>query len=148
MPRDMHPEGNFTAEIADHGFSEAQTGTMQFWAVFETEAGKITGYFPLTEAAAEGSLKKIVAMGYDGTNLGADLSDGTLLRGRKCVIAVKHEEYKGVVRDKVAWVNPEGWVPGPRHSEDAAANVSRFNGLLQKIQAEKKSAGTQSELPI
>jgi len=148
MPRDMHPEGNYDAEILDHGFSEARTGTLQFWAQFGTQHGTITGYFPMTDAAADGSLRKIAAMGYDGTSLG-ELSDGTYLRGRKCVVTVKHEMYQGVTRDKVAWVNPEGWAPGPKRADNVEAGVARFNGLLQKIQSERKSGGgAQQELPI
>lgn len=139
MPqRELHPVGHFPATIMDHGFSSAKTGTYQFWAVFETESGQITGYFPLTEQAADGSIKKIAAMGYNGSDL-AELADGDMLKGCCCVITVKHDVWNGETRDKVAWVNPEGWVPGPQRDESVAANVSKFNGLLAKIQQDKKA---------
>jgi len=145
MP-DMHPEGNFSAEVVDHGFSQAKTGTIQLWIAFETEHGTITSFLPLTDAAVEGSLRKLVAAGYTGTNLG-ELADGTMLRGNCCVITVKHEEYQGVTRAKVSWINPEGWVPGPQRDETAAANASRFNGLLAKIQQDKAKS-SKGDLPF
>ncbi len=131
-----HPDGNFPATVMDHGFANAKTGTPQLWIVFETEAGTITAFLPLTDAAAEGSLRKLAATGYTGSDL-AELSDGSKLRGNRCVISVKHEEYQGVRRAKVAWINPEGWTPGPQRDESVAGNVARFNGLLAKIQADK-----------
>lgn len=137
MPRELHPAGNFDATILDHGFSEAKTGTMQFWSQFETESGIITGFFPLTDKAAEGSLQKIAAMGYRGTNL-PELADGTMLRSMRCSITVRHESYQGEMRDRVAWVNPEGYVPGPKRDETTAANAAKFNGLLAKIQENRQ----------
>ena len=138
----LHPVGHYQATILDHGFSEAKTGTPQFWAVFETEVGNITGFFPLTEKAAESSLQKIVGMGYTGSNLG-ELADGQMLLGLCCVVTVKHDTWQGETRDKIAWVNPVGWEPGPKRDENVAVNVSKFNGLMAKIQA-----GKTSDLPF
>ena len=146
MPHDSdHPTGNFDAVILDHGYNQAKTGTTQFWVKFETEVDQIIGYFPLTDKAADGTLRKIQAMGYVGTNL-SELADGSALRGHNCVITVGSDEWQGVRRSKVEWVNPEGWVPGVQRDETAAENASRFNGLLAKIQADK--AGTKGGLPF
>lgn len=131
-----HPDGNFDATVLDHGFSKAKTGTDQLWLTFETEAGQITAFLPLTDAAADGSLRKLAATGYSGANL-AELADGTMLKGNRCVITIRHEEYQGQRRAKVVWINPEGWVPGPQRDESVASNAARFNGLLAKIQADK-----------
>lgn len=142
----LHPEGNFPAEVTDHGFSQARTGTVQLWITFETEAGRITAYLPLTDAAADGSLRKLAATGYTGTNL-SELADGSVLRGKCCVITVRHSEYQGRISAKVEWINPDGWTPGPMRDDTAAANASKFNGLLAKIQQDRAKA-TKGDLPF
>lgn len=142
----MHPEGNYTAEVMDHGFNAARTGTVQLWITFGTEHGTITAYLPLTDAAADSSLRKLTAIGYDGSNL-AELSDGSVLRGRRCVITVRHSEWQGRISAKVEWINPEGWTPGPMRDDTAAANASKFNGLLAKIQQDKAKQ-SKGDLPF
>lgn len=131
MPYEMHPAGDFRAQILDHGFSESTTGTPQFTTVFETEHGRITGFFALTDKAAEHTLKKIRAMGYEGDDL-SDLEDGDVLRGCYCTIQVVHEPYNGRTTAKVGFVNPDGWEPGIKKSAAAAAVARRFNSLLKK----------------
>jgi hypothetical protein len=137
-------DGDWPAEVINHGFNEARTGTIQLWITFQTEHGVITAYLPLTDAAAEGSLRKLAAV-YDGTALN-ELADGQLLVGRRAVISCASDEYQGRKTLKVQWINPEGWVRGPQRDESAASNAAKFDGLLAKIQSDKKKS--KPDLPF
>ena len=128
----IHKQGRFTAVIERHGFSTATTGTQQFWVEFKTGEGLIIGYFPLTDRAVEGTLKKIRTMGFQGEDL-ALLADGNELFGNWVDITVDHEEYKGKVQAKVGYVNAVGAQIGPKNNPKAAIEVAKaFNALLRK----------------
>lgn len=144
---ERHPAGNFRAEILDHGWSESSTGTPQFTVKFQTEHGHVNGYFPMTDRAAEHTLRKIRAMGYEGDDLD-DLADGSVLKGCFCQIQVTHETHNGKTSAKVGFVDPDGYVPGVKKSAGAAANARRFNGLLKKITTSTTSAGDDSKPPF
>jgi hypothetical protein len=138
---ELHPAGVVRARIEDHGYSTAKSGNDQFVVRFQTKHGSIASYFSLSDKAADWTVEKIRAMGYEGDDMGA-LADGTALRGRFCMIEVRHEEYGGRMRAKVAFVNPDGWEPGIQRSEDAAVNAKRFNALLKrKPKPEPRAAG-------
>ena len=130
----MINEGRYDAKILDHGFNEKTKGP-QFWVSFETNTNeKITGFFSLTDRAAEYTIKKIRAMGHQGDSL-EELGSGYALRGNLCSITVKHEEYQGKVSAKVAYVDPLGYEGGMlelEHDDRAARNASRFDVLLRK----------------
>ena len=80
----MHPEGKFEAEILDHGFCKSGLkGSPQFFAKFKTEAGEITGFFPLTHKAKQYTIEKIRNMGFQGDSM-EDLADGMAMRGYWC----------------------------------------------------------------
>ena len=49
----MHPAGRYEAEILDHGLSTAKTGTPQVAVKFQTDEGTITGWFAMSDKAAE-----------------------------------------------------------------------------------------------
>lgn len=124
----MHPEGSFEATILDHGFAKSQKkGTAQFWTKFQTTEGTITGYFAFSPKAAEYTIDKIRAMGFQGNDLD-ELQDGTVLRNCMCEVSIKHEEYNGKVSAKVNYVNPPGG--GVQRDEDAVESARSFNNLL------------------
>ena len=132
MAKELHPVGLHEAEVLDHAFFEAGTGTVQLGIVFQTSEGIITAYLPFTDAAAEYSLKKVAAIGYTGAL--EDLNNGEAMVGMKCKITVEHEEdLNGELREKVAWINPLDYEGGLKRSDKAAANVKRFNALFKKI---------------
>lgn len=139
--RELHPAGFFIAKVLDHGFSSAKTGTPQFWAKFKTDAGDVVGYFAMSDRAAEYTVEKIQAMGFEGTDL-QELSTGTVLQGHECQIGVTHDTYNNVTREKVDSVYPIDFVPGPSRDETAAANARRFNALLKKKSAAPGTAPT------
>ena len=129
----MHPAGRFDAEIIEHGITFATTGTEQVVVKFQTSEGTITGWFAMTEKAAEYTIEKLRNMGFAGSDL-AEVNDGECLIGHRCNIVVVHETYKGEERAKVQFVNPEGSGDGGaiERSDGAAANVRKFNVLLKK----------------
>jgi len=138
----IHPQGTYDAVIMNHGFcmSKGKNPKEQFWAQFHTDAGQITGYFYLTNDAAEHTIKKIRAMGYQGDDLRL-LSDGQALFKNLCQITVQHDENEGKIYPKVGFVNPFGHQAGPKNDDVVAANAKRFNALLKSVSKveEKKS---------
>ncbi|MCP4948866.1 MAG: hypothetical protein GY923_15320 [Aestuariibacter sp.] len=127
----IHPEGNFDAVILDHGFSNTQTGTQQFWVKFKTDEGEIHGFLFLSEAAAPHTIAKIRAMGFQGDDL-HHLSDGWALQKHLCNIVVQHDEYKGKVKANVAFVNAYGASRSPQRDPGVAESARRFNALLRE----------------
>ncbi len=155
MPRELHPKGFFNAEITDHGFGKSESGTeylaVKFLTMLEGEkVGEITGFFFLTDKAAEYTVQKIRAMGYTGDDLRDLAKDPPILMGKMVKIAVDHYEYKGEMRDQVSSVYPEDWVPGLKKDAEAASNVTRFNALLKlaKPAATAKSGATADESDV
>jgi hypothetical protein len=154
MPqRELHPKGFFKAEILDHGFAKTDSGTNYFAVKFATllegeKVGEITGFFYLTDKAAEFTIQKIRAMGYEGDDLRDLAKVPPILQGRTVKISVEHHEYKGEMRDQVASVYPEDWEPGLKKDDEAAVNVARFNALLKKEKpavSQKKAAGAEND---
>lgn len=132
---ELFPKGNYLATVLEHGFGKTPSGSEQFVVKFDTEAGVITGYFSLAEtvndkgkSAADYTMGKIRAMGFNGDDLG-ELAEGDLLAGNKCDITVEHDTYQGKTKAKVGFVNPVG---GGAIKKDPSVNVKRFNALLRK----------------
>jgi len=130
----MHPTGLHSAVVIDHGITKSTNGTCQVAVKFETEYGLISGWFPMTDKAAEYTIEKLNNMGFNGRSL-EGLQDGKCICGNKCVITVAHEEYNGKTSAKVKYVNPEGY-EGMEIKRDAEAqqNIKRFDALLHKSQ--------------
>lgn len=139
--RDLCPEGFHGAEILEHGWGAAKTGTPQFITDFlvmpdpakPEETWQVRGFFAMSDAAAEYTIQKIRNMGYAGDKLEELNGEPPILQGHQVVIQVKHSVYEGKTTAKVEWVYPEGWTPGMKKDENAAANVTRFNALLKKV---------------
>ena len=145
----MHPTGTFEAEIVEHAITESSKGTPQIAVKFETKEGDITGWFALTDKAAEYTIKKLRAMGFQGDDL-KQINDGQCIVGNQCNIVVAHEEYNGTTNARVKFVNPLGVTGGAdiTASDGAAANARRFNALLRQekpIPAKTKVDGMQPD---
>lgn len=151
----MHPAGSFDAEILDHGYSKSRgKGSDQFFVVFQTEAGTITGFFSLSDKAITYTIEKIRNMEFQGDDLG-DLADGHALRGNQCSIVVDHEEFDGKINARVGFVNPLGQTGGAIERDATAANnARRFNALLKRkpalrpIHAQITRSQQQSRPPV
>ena len=129
---DLHPPGLHEAEITDHGFGQSTTGSDQFVVSYKTAFGSLFGYFYLTDKAVQYTLQKVRNMGFQGDDL-SELGDGSVLRGNRVLIDVRHETYEGVSRAKINGVYPLGWEPGVKKDAAVAANAKRFNSILKTV---------------
>lgn len=144
-------EGTFNATIMEFGLKEMDSGSIaiairatlneawdgtewQPWDQYEVEAEgdvwvvKKDG--TINQGAAESLMKYA---GWDG-NL-ESITDGSW-QPTKCSVTIKHEEYKGVHRYKIAFVNEWGKVPGALSNvkpEKAKELQSRFGSQLRAL---------------
>lgn len=143
MPHNIHPAGFHNAIVVDHGFVTSSKGNTQLSVQFNTEYGAIRGWFALTPKAAQYTMEKIRAMGFQGGDLGK-LADGNILEGNQCTLQINHEQDpNGKMRARVGFVNRLGERGGAAVEYDnaAAANAQRFNALLKKTPVAPVSKG-------
>jgi len=140
----MHPSGTFEAEVIEHAITESSKGTPQVAVKFETSEGEITGWFALTDKAAEYTVEKLRAMGFQGDDL-SQINDGQCMVGNQCNLVIEHDEYKDKVNARIKFVNPLGVSGGTdlAASDSAAANARRFNALLTR--APKQAVHTKAD---
>jgi hypothetical protein len=145
----MHPTGTFEAEVIEHAITESSKGTPQVAVKFETSEGEITGWFALTDKAAEYTIQKLRAMGFQGDDLQA-VNDGRCMVGNQCNLVIEHEKYKDKnnndkIGARIKFVNPLGVTGGAdlTPSDGAAANARRFNALLTR--APKQAVHTKAD---
>lgn len=119
----MHPVGTFDAVLEDCGISETQNGKLFIAVQARTEHGVVFGRFSLEGNAAEHSIKKMRAAGWDGRDFGA-LNDASL-HGRRISITTEEDEYDGKVRVQIAWINTA--------VEKSSAAAKRANHLLGRL---------------
>jgi len=124
--RDLHPEGFFDATVEKAVWRQTSKGTpeLSLWA--KTEHGIVFPSLYFSDKAAAGSVEKVQkSLGYTGSNL-AELDNGCLV-GVEVRLAINHDTYEGKTRAKANILLPR---KEQVSDESAAANVSRFNALL------------------
>ena len=144
MPYEVHPTGEFKAEVIGHAIASSKNkGTPGVFVNFRTDdhpSVLVRGTFWLTEKTAEYTMEKIRAMGFQGDSI-AELN-GDCCVGNKCKITIEQETYTGDDGEphtvaKVNFVNPinsSGGFGVPDHEEDTAKDVSsRFDALLKTV---------------
>lgn len=130
---ELHPVGLFDAMVLDHGFRESKkSGTLSLNISFQTEHGTLYTDLYLTEKAAEKTIEKLRAIGWQGDDL-SELKDGTAMRGMKCKVTVSHETYEGTVRARVDWINDQNYTGSITHDDEAAVKARMFNAIAKKI---------------
>lgn len=150
MP-DLHPKGVFNnVEIIDSSWDKStEKGTPYLWISYKTEHGVLTGRHYVTEKTFDRFCEMLTAIGYAGDEPFSDegLADGSALRGNLCQITVEHEEYDGVTRARVAWVNANNSTGGVSHNTmaDLGLATDKFNMLFRKVTGQsKKKEKTES----
>lgn len=140
----MHPTGTFDAEVIEHAITESSKGTPQVAVKFETSEGEITGWFALTDKAAEYTIQKLRVMGFQGDDL-SQINDGRCMVGNQCTLVIEHDEYNDKINARIKFVNPLGVTGGAdlTPSDGAAANARRFNALLTR--APKQAVHTKAD---
>ena len=131
--RVLHPAGLFAAVVIGHGIENSSRGTPTVVIRFKTDHAHITGWFALTDRAAEYTAQKVYAINPRLQSI-ADLADGQCCVGNPCVIEVKHQVYNGTMQDRVGFVHPEGYKPDIKSDVNAAASAKQFDALLRRLQ--------------
>lgn len=148
MSDNLHPAGkNFRGTIVDYGFSETKDGREQVFVKLQNDdTGEIvTAFMALTEKAAEWTVKKLRACGFNGFSF-EDLDDGGVaLRGNKVLYEVEHDTYNGKTTAKVGWINKPG---GIRRAENGARNAARFNSILLEFPPDDPAPQSPSARPV
>ena len=147
MP-ELHPKGVFNdVKILDSSWDKSpEKGTPYLWVSYETEHGVLVGRHYITEKTFDRFAEMLMAIGYTGDEPFSDLglSDGTALRGMVCQITVEHEEYDGVTRARVAWVNANNSTGSASRNTttDLGLAEDRFNMLFRKATGQSKKKET------
>lgn len=109
---DLIPAGRYNARAVDAQLGLSKGGSEQIGIGFEIlDEGDhlgwhITGFFSFSDAAADYTFEKMRNAGWEGDDV-TDLSSLSP-SAADCSIVIKHEEYEGEWRAKVAFVNRPG----------------------------------------
>lgn len=100
------PAGRYDAIVDGAEPGMTKNGADQVVLALRIDGGEHDGrvlpkYCYLSDAALPWTMKTLWACGFKGN----DLSELTSVVGALVSITVEHDEYEGVVRNKVAWVN-------------------------------------------
>lgn len=110
MSRELLPEGPYTAVAVRHNVQWGKTNgggeqiVVPLRIVEGPHANKVRTYFGyFTEKTRDRTMESLRYMGWTGDDL---LNLGPL--DQLVEIVVEHDEYKGDVRDRIAWINARG----------------------------------------
>jgi hypothetical protein len=135
------------ARAINAAVGKASTGTHQIAIEFEflDEAGGITYYGPLSEAAFEYTMKAIRTAGFVGDDF-ADLSSLCDGQAPEVVLVIGPEEYNGKVTRKVKFINSAGGLAmkDALQGNDLEAFARKMKG---KVAAYDRSAGSVKAAP-
>jgi len=133
--------GKYTARATDVALGMTETGKEQIAVSFEVVDGdqageEITWYGYFTEKTAERTIESLRHMGWQGNDLAAIAVDQL---PNEVSIVVDADEYNGVTRMKVQWVNRAGagLALRTRMAPDAASSfAARMKGLCMSVKAD------------
>jgi hypothetical protein len=109
--------GSFKGKVVDYGFRTTNAGNLNIAVLFEYEQSlgdrkRLTWWGYLNEGKArEITLKTLKLLGWKGQaieGLNSGVSSGILDTDTEFSIVVDLEEYQGVTRPKIKWVNAGG----------------------------------------
>jgi len=109
-------DGRYSAVVKDYGISETKAGDAQVFIAFDVTHSEgvspLTWFGSLKEGKAqEITLKGLLAAGFTGKDV-TDLIDGpdggAIPLGTEVSVVIESEEYAGVTRQKIQWVNKPG----------------------------------------
>lgn len=130
----MIPEGTYVARVIEHepGYS-SKKGTPQVRLKWGLKNGGQEGvtldqYLYFTELSSEIAFKVLDAAGWDGN----DEVDLVGVGSVDAEIVVKHEEYEGKVRERIAFVNKPG--EGPQMSKPVE-DKAEFRRVMRAMRA-------------
>lgn len=129
-------KGTFTARACGWELTKSKNkGTEEMLVKFVLDDGTYVYWDGwLTEKAWARTVDSLKACGWDGVSMETMEGMGTL----DVELVLEEEEYEGVTRTKVKWVNPIGGAPMKVSSPMTGDERRRF---LAKMQARLKQAG-------
>lgn len=140
----MIAAGKYLANIKDYGVSESSTGKPRIEIQFVCKDAMGTmhtvyWYGYVTDKSLFITAKALVNCGLKGTNyddLSKGISSGLLDTERPVEIDVQHEEFKGKIHAKIAWINR----PSGAQFLDPQMGAMKLKGLnLGAVVAEARS---------
>ena len=146
------PQGNYVGKIEDYGVSNSKAGKAQAFIKFKIDKGPGEGYAELTwfgglsNEVAQGkkrspmsrTVETLLDCGFKGNDTD-DLATGpgneVLKLGTEMSLTIQDDEYEGVLRSKIAWVNVVGAGGVKRATKEELAgkiDTSAFRAMLLK----------------
>jgi hypothetical protein len=112
----MDGDIKFRATVVSHAFSIANTGTRSIKIWFQTKfyednqseeaRNKLCADLFLSDACFDKSMHVLTkTLGFTGSKLSELNNNNTLLAGRDCTLVCAYEEYEGVSRLKIKFIN-------------------------------------------
>jgi hypothetical protein len=155
----LFPEGRFPAVVAiqntEHGpmavqWSKAGTGTVQAVVQFEVLRGpearrRISWFGSLTEKSEDFTLKALRTCGFTGADIDKFYAQQP---ENEVELVVRHEEYNGKIRAKVAFINdPQGGVKieHPIQGAELKKFAAQLKNKLKSIPEVKGTAAVREE---
>lgn len=129
--------GRYRAQAVSIEFGVSETGTDQAAIMFSLlDSNETIGaYLYFSEKAAERSIATLRVMGWKGLDIAAITADDV---SAEVDITIAEDEYNGVKRLKVQWINAPGSMPALlKHVMDGAQKQSfaeRMRGLAMQVQ--------------
>lgn len=145
----MITPGQYPAKIISHAITETKAGEPQAAVTIKVEIGdgmtqNITWYGSFKEGKArEITIKALLTCGLQGNNPG-----GSLEIGKEVMATVEEKpDDKGVLRTRVAWINPLNQVRNVIPKDLAAAKLAALEGFVMAARQSNGGAGSD-EIPF
>lgn len=151
MSHEIIPAGTYRARAIEAQLGTTNTGKEQVAISFQLltpgfEGQHLPYYGFFTESALEVTVKALRACGWTGI----DLSDLAGIETNEVNLVVEHEEYNGVTRAKVKWVNDgsAGLLKNVLGDTERKAFANRMRGAIAAIgQGAPKAAPAKPAAP-
>lgn len=151
--------GSHIGAVEDYGISESSKKQPQAFIKFKISKGEGNGFATLTwfgglsETVPQGkenspahyTVKTLLDCGFSGQeveDLAQGVTSGVISHGKEMALEIEDNEYEGVIRSRIKWVNPIG-AGGPKKmkKEELAGktNTSALRAMLLKEKANRPS---------
>ena len=138
--------GTYRGVVTATGLGFTKKGDGQMFVTFDVDGQDggpphaMTWYGYFSDAAEPMTTKALAALGFDLTTrllteLNTDNASDTPLAGVEADLVLKQEEYEGVTRTKIAFVNRPGGAPAVKERMDPAQATAFAKMLQAKIKA-------------
>lgn len=157
------PAGSYIGSIEDYGISESKSKQPQAFIKFKVNKGEGEGFANLTwfgglsekvpkdkdNAPAHYTVKTLLDCGFSGQeveDLAQGIASGVIPHGKEMALEIEDNEYEGVTRSRIKWVNVIGARGPKKMSKDELAGKTNTSALRAMLLKEKQNR--PSEEPI